>query len=271
MEAMLLAVINSKGGVGKTSTAVNLAAALAHKGRRVLLVDLDSQGSASFHLGVERKALSPGSAEVILDGLNARKAIRETSVESLDLLTGSMALASADVALADQRGRETRLRDVLAPVRGDYEALVLDCPPSLSLLPINALVAAEAFLVPVIPQYLALEGLVNLLAAVAQMRQSMGVTAQMLGLVPTLVDRRMRVTQEVLEMLRAHYASQVFRTEIPGSVRVAEAPSHGKTIFDYAPSSPGAVAYKHLAEEVLQRARNTMKDLRKDGKKEGRR
>jgi chromosome partitioning protein len=260
----LLSVINSKGGVGKTSTAVNLAAALARKDRRVLLCDLDSQGSASFHLGVERKALSPGMAEVLLDGMTAKTAIRPTGVEGLDLMPGSMRLANVDVALADQRGREKRLLDVLAPVRTEYEYVVLDCPPSLSLLPVNALLASDGFLVPVIPQYLALEGLVNLLAAVAQMRQAMGVTAHMLGLVPTIVDRRMKVSQEIISMLRAHYTSQVFKTEIPGNVRMAEAPSHGKTIFQYAPTSPGAEAYRQLATEVVQRVRN---DVKKEGRK----
>jgi chromosome partitioning protein len=182
-----------------------------------------------------------------------------------------MALANADLALADLRGRERRLRDALAPVRADYAAVVVDCPPSLSLLVVNALVAADAFLVPVVPQYLALEGLVNLLSAVAQMRQALGVQARMLGVALTMVDRRTRLAAEVIEMVRAHYTSQVFTAEVPTSVRLAEAPSHGQTIFQYAPGSPGAAAYRQLAAEVLHRARAGGKEGMKDVKKEGRR
>jgi chromosome partitioning protein len=250
---MILAIVNNKGGVGKTTTAVNLAAGLATPRRRVLLVDLDSQGSASLALGVARADLAPSAAEVLLDGLPVRAAIRPTQVAGLDLLTGSMALANADVVLGEVAGREHRLRETLAPVRDAYRFILLDCPPSLSLLPINALVASDAFLVPVTPQYLAVEGLVNLMDAVARLQASMDTHAPLLGLVLTLVDYRARATRELVEMLRAQYGARVFQTEIRGNVRLAEAPSFGQPIFTYAATSVGAEAYRRLVAELLAR------------------
>jgi chromosome partitioning protein len=252
---MILALINNKGGVGKTTTAMNLAAGLARRDRRVLLVDLDSQGSASLSLGVARTALSPSSAEVLLDELPIAQAIRPTPVTGLDLLTGTMALANADLRLAERAGRERRLQAALDPVRQAYAFILIDCPPSLSLLPVNALIAADAFLVPVTPHYLALEGLVNLMEAVERVRQGVHTAAPLLGLVLTLVDYRLRVTREIVDLIRGQYGDQVFRTEIRVNVRLAEAPSFGQPIFVYDPASTGAEAYRRLTMEVLQRCR----------------
>jgi len=171
---MILALVNNKGGVAKTTTAANLASALARKGNQVLLVDLDAQGSASLAFGIGRADLSPSVADVLFDGTPVRQAIRRTTVDGLDLLTGSMTLANADLILGDRHGREGRLKTVLDPVRSDYGFIVIDAPPSLSLLPVNALVAADAFIVPIVPHYLALEGLVNLLEAVDRIREGIG-------------------------------------------------------------------------------------------------
>jgi len=252
---MILAIVNNKGGVGKTTTAVNLAAALAGKNRRVLLVDLDSQGSASLSLGIPRAELSPSSAEVLLEGESLSEAIRKTEVEGLDLLTGSIALANADLRLSETRGRESLLKGVMEPIRGDYGFIVVDCPPSLSLLPINALVSCDYYMVPVVPHYLALEGLVNLTDAVERVRQGIGTGASLLGFLLTMVDYRLRVTHEIVKMIRDHYKGKVFKAEVRVNVRLTEAPSFGQTIFDYDGSSTGSQAYRRLATEVLQRVK----------------
>ena len=252
-DGITLALVNNKGGVGKTASAVSLAAGLAAEGRRVLLADLDAQGSASLSLGLVRADLQPGTAEVILDGRQVRDAIRPSSVAGLDILPGSMKLASADLSLADVKGREAVLKAALTPIRADYDFIVLDCPPSLGLLTVNALTAADFFLIPVTPDYLALEGLVNLLEAVERIRAGIGKAAELLGVLLTLADYRLNVTQEIGGMIRKHYGRAVFRTEIRGNVRLKEAPSFGKTIYDYDAGSAGAEDYRALTKEVLGR------------------
>ena len=250
----IIALVNNKGGVGKTTSAVNLAAGLAAAGKKkVLLVDLDAQGSASLSLGLTRADLTPGTAEVILDGHLIREAIRPSSVKGLDILPGSMTLASADLALSVVKGREVVLKAALTPILGDYDFAVLDCPPSLGLLTVNALTAADFFLVPVTPDYLSLEGLVNLMDAVERIKAGIGRAADLLGILLTLADYRLNVTEEIGRMIRGYYGRLVFKTEIRGNVRLKEAPSFGKTIFDYDKGSAGAEAYQELTKEVLQR------------------
>ena len=249
----IIALVNNKGGVGKTTSAVNLSAGIAAGKKKVLLADLDAQGSASLSLGLTRADLSPGSAEVILDGHPIREAIRPTSVKGLDILPGSMALASADLVLSAVAGREVVLKDALTPIRGDYDFTVLDCPPSLGLLTVNALTAADFFIVPVTPDYLSLEGLVNLLDAVERIKKGIGKAAGLLGILLTLADYRLNVTEEIGQMIRGYYGRLVFKAEIRGNVRLKEAPSFGKTIFDYDNGSAGAEAYRQLTKEVLKR------------------
>jgi chromosome partitioning protein len=254
-----VALVNNKGGVGKTTSSVNLAAGIAAGSRRIiLLVDLDAQGSASLSLGLSRADLTPGTAEVILDGLRIKEAIRPSSVAGLDILPGSMTLASADLALSDVKGREVVMKNALKPILADYDFIILDCPPSLGLLTVNALTTADFFIVPLTPDYLALEGLVNFMDAVEKIRAGIGKAAAPLGILLTLADRRLNVTEEIGRMIRDYWGRLVFKTEIPGNVRLKEAPSFGKSIFDYDSGSTGAEAYRELTKEVLQRiARET--------------
>ena len=252
---MILALINNKGGTGKTTSAVNLAAALAMRGSRALLVDLDSQASASLSMGIDRAAFAPSVADAVLAGRPLKPIIRRTAVEGLDLVTGSPDLANADLMLASLSGRERRLKDAVAPVLGDYAFIILDCPPSLSMLSVNAMVAADAFIIPTPPEYLALEGLVGLLDAVKKVHAGIGDKCRLLGILLTKVDHRRRVTEEIIGVIRGHYKDQVFRAEVGVDVRLVEAPSFGKTIFQYDRRSSGAEAYLQLAGEIARKGR----------------
>lgn len=255
ISATVLALVNNKGGVGKTTSAVNIAAGIAARGFKVLLVDMDAQGSASLSLGLTRADLRPGTADVLLDAYPARKGIRKSlSTQPLDILPGSMDLASADILLAGVMGREEVLKASIQSLLKDYDYIVLDCPPSMGLLTVNAVIAADYYLVPVTPDYLALEGLVNLLEAVKKIRAGIGGAAELMGILLTLADYRLNATREIGELIRAHYGKIVFKTEIRGNVKLKEAPSFGKTIFDYDDRSSGAEAYRGVVKEVLRRA-----------------
>ena len=249
---MVLAVVNNKGGVGKTTTCVNVGAALASPRRRVLLMDLDGQASASLWCGVGRADLVPSSAACLLESLPVAKAIRRTSTVNLDLVTGSAELANVDVALCNAVGRELTLRNALKYVRARYDFVILDCPPSLSLIGVNALVAADALVVPVTPQYLAVEGLANMLQAVDQVRRRLGVKPRLLGILLTMVAPGKSRT-ELCERLRAQHRDRVFHTEIAASPALEQAPLAGRTIFQHAPNTRAAEAFHRLAGEILER------------------
>jgi chromosome partitioning protein len=243
---VVLAVLNSKGGVGKTTTAVSVAAALAAPRRRVLLVDLDSQACASRWCGVSPNQLRPSMASVLLDKYPILKAVRHTAAPHLDLLTASLELANADVALADVRGREAVLDRTLERIRDHYELVILDCPAGVSLLSVNAVIAAQGLIVPVTPEAPAIETLDGLLAAVDRIRSRMRAVAPLLGIVATQVDPRRPHHREMVERLRAEYRDQVFHTEIRWSAAVAA--SYGA----HRPPPP-TDAFRRLGGEILQR------------------
>jgi chromosome partitioning protein len=248
-----LPILNNKGGIGKTTTAINLAAGLARAQQRVLLVDLDSQASASVGLGLDRSGLAPSSAEVLFREASLEEAIRPLEHEPFDLLPGSLDLADADVRLFEMDDRQDRLANILDTARPLYDFILIDCPPSTSLLTINAMMAADAFLVPVSPAYLALEGIVSLGKVIKQVRDRLDHSAAVLGLLLTMVDWQAESTKPVVDKIRNHYGETVFSTEIRTDNALSQAAGVGTSIFEHAPSSDGAQDYAALTEEVVER------------------
>ncbi|HEV7732302.1 MAG TPA: ParA family protein [Candidatus Binatia bacterium] len=247
----VVAVANQKGGVGKTTTAINLAAALALSGHRTLLIDLDPQGSATTGVGRHSSDLHGNVYEVVIDGRAAAEVTHPTSVENLDVMPATRDLVGAEVELVNLPDREHRLFTAIAPIREAYEYLLIDCPPSLGLLTVNALRAADGVLVPLQAEYYALEGLTALLDTVGRVRDALNPTLALDGLVLTMFDGRNSLARQVQTEVRTHFGSQVYSTVIPRNVRLSESPSHGVPVLIYDPSSRGSVAYQALAVEVL--------------------
>ena len=255
-KARILAVANQKGGVGKTTTAINLGAALARRDRRVLLVDLDPQGNASTGLGCPPEAREVTSFDLLLGEATPQEAARETANPDLWLVPSTPDLSGADLELAGRPGRTALLRGALRQPLMDelaFDYVLIDCPPSLNVLTINALVAAHAVLVPLQSEFFALEGLSQLMLTIREVRQSANPSLRIEGVALTMMDRRTSLAQQVEQDARENLGDLVFQTVIPRNVRLSEAPSHGTPVLDYDPASAGATAYRALAAELLAR------------------
>lgn len=250
----VIAISSQKGGVGKTTTAINLGACLAQESRRVLLVDIDPQGNASSGLGINGNDQKTTIYEALINQVDLAGAIVPTALSNLDLVPSGQRLSGAEVELVGMMARETRLRTLLNPVRSDYDFVVIDCPPSLGLLTVNALTAADSVLIPLQCEYLALEGLTQLIGAIRLVQDHLNPGLRIEGVLLTMFDARLNLSQQVADEARKFFAERVYKTMIPRNVRLSEAPSFGKPIVLYDPHSTGADSYRDLAKEVLDHA-----------------
>lgn len=251
--AVTIALANQKGGVGKTTTAVSLSVALAAGGYRVLLVDIDPQGNATSSLGIEKSGLDHTIYDLLVGNATAREIAADTGRDRLDLLPSAPELAGAEVELVDVAARETRLKTGLDAIRADYDLIFIDCPPSLGLITVNAMTAADLVLVPIQCEFLALEGVGQLITTIDLVRRHLNPSLDIIGVLMTMYDGRTRLSQHVVNEVKSYFPERIFGEVIPRSVRLAEAPSYGQAIIEYDRPSRGAVAYRAVASELLER------------------
>ena len=252
-QTKILAIINQKGGVGKSTTAVNLSAALGSMGKEVLLVDLDPQGNATSGYGIDKRALDGCVYDVLLGEAPAEDVILSCVAEGVDILPSTINLAGAEVELVNEMARENRLKSALGGLHGRYDYILIDCPPSLGLLTINALVAADKLLVPIQCEFYALEGVTKLLDSMKRVKNMLNPSLDIFGIVLTMYDSRTNLANQVVNEVRSFFGDAVFETLIPRTVKLSEAPSYGQSILEYAPDNKGALAYNDLAKEVIAR------------------
>jgi chromosome partitioning protein len=249
----IIAIANQKGGVAKTTTAVNLSATLADKGKAVLLIDFDPQGNTSSGFGIVKQTLAVSIYDVLVNNAPMQSILLDTDFRTLKVAPAKIELAGAEIELVGIEQREYRLRDALSPVQEDYDFVIIDCPPSLGLLTLNALCAATDVLIPLQCEFYALEGLTQLMSTIERVRQKMNSRLNIFGVLMTMFDARTNLSIQVVDEVKSFFQDKVFRTIIPRNVRLSEAPSHGKPIILYDEKSRGAEVYRDLAEEVLER------------------
>ena len=247
----IISIANQKGGVGKTTTSVNLAAALAHLGKRVCIVDIDPQGNSTSGLGIDKSEIKHSVYEVLINGVAAREAVMPTMMDTLFIIPANIDLVGAQVELVGKMARESFLKEALLPIKNDYDFIFLDCPPSLGILTVNALNASDNVLVPIQCEFFALEGLSQLISTIKLVKKSLNPNLEIEGVVLTMYDGRTNLSSQVVQEVKAHFKNKVYETIIPRNVRLSEAPSFGLPIIKYDPKSLGSETYLALAEEVV--------------------
>lgn len=246
-----IAIVNQKGGVGKSTTAVNLGAGLAEKNNKVLIIDIDPQGNASSGLGIEKSKVEYTVYDLLIESEPALKAVLKTDNDNLDIIPANIELAGAEIELVSIMSRESRLKKSLVKITDKYDYIIIDCPPSLGLLTLNALTAADSVMVPIQCEYYALEGLGQLMNTIELVRKNLNSDLRIEGVLMTMYDARTNLSEQVIDEVKEYFSDLVFESIIPRNVRLSEAPSFGKPILDYSSNSKGAKAYRQLAEEVI--------------------